>query len=253
MDLTNSRKINPDLPISDIVNADYRTADVFRKYGIEFCCGGRWPLRSVCEIKNLDVSIVTRELEESARIICLPSSLKFEEWNINFLTDYIINVHHSYLKKALPDTKEELARFVEKHQDKFSYLPDLLKIFIELSNETLPHLQQEETIIFPYIRQISNAYYNKESYAALLVRTLRKPVENVMVHEDEFLNKFLRQIRQLTDHYTPPANACTSHKVVFLKLLELDNDLVQHLYLENDILFPRAIAMEKELLERSDC
>jgi len=249
----NSKHINLDCPVSEIVNADYRTADVFRRHGIEFCCGGKWPLRTVCEVKNLDINIIARELKESVRTISIPSSLRFEEWNINFLTDYIINVHHMYLKTVLPGIKDELARFVEDHLDKFSYLLDLLKVFNELSNEILPHLQQEETIIFPYIRQISHAYNNKESYAALLVRTLRKPVENVMNHEDESLNKFLQQIRQLTNHYTPPDKACTSHKVVFMKLLELDNDLVQHLYLENDILFPRAIAMEKELLERNDC
>jgi len=248
-----TKKINADWSVSEIVNADYRTAEVFRKYGIEFCCGGKWPLKTVCELKNLDINTVNSELERSIRTISLPSSLDFEGWNINFLTDYIINVHHSYLKNSLPSTKDQLARFVEGHQHKFPYLRDLLKIFTELSNEVLPHLEQEETIIFPYIRQISRAYHNKESYAALLVRTLRKPVENVMVHEEEFLNKFLPQIRQLTGHYTPPENACISHKVAFLKLLELDNDLVQHLYLENDILFPRAIAMEKELLERNDC
>jgi len=238
-----SKKINIDWSISEIVKADYRTADVFNKYGIEFCCGGRWPLRTICEAKNLDLNIVTGELEESIRTICLPSSLRFEEWSINFLTEYIINVHHNYLKRELPGIKDYLARFVEGHRDKFSYLPELQKIFTELSNEILPHLQQEETIIFPYIRQISHAYHNKETYAALLVRTLRKPVENVMNHEDESMNKFLQQIRQLTDHYNLPEKACVSHRVVFLKLLDLDNDLVQHLYLENGILFPRAIAM----------
>jgi regulator of cell morphogenesis and NO signaling len=249
----NSKKINIDWPVAEIVRADYHTADVFCKYGIDFCCGGRWPLRTVCETRNLDANIVIRDLADSMRIICIPTSVRFEEWNINFLTDYIINVHHSYLKKALPGTKAQMTRFVEEHRNKFSYLPDLSNILTELSNEILPHLQQEETIIFPYIRQISHAYYSKESYAALLVRTLRKPVENVMSHEDESLNKFLRQLRELTDDYTIPENACISHKVIFLKLLELDNDLVQHLYLENEILFPRAIAMEKELLERGDC
>jgi regulator of cell morphogenesis and NO signaling len=112
----------------------------------------------------------------------------------------------------------------------------------------LPHLQHEEEIIFPYIRQIAHAYDNKESYAGLLVRTLRKPVENVMHHEHEAVHKILGNMRQLTNHYTPPQHACTNHKVTFLKLLEIDNDLTQHMYLENDILFPRAIEMEKKLL-----
>jgi len=248
----NPKEIDPDLAVSDIVNGDYRTADVFRKYGIEFCCGGKWPLRSVCEVNNLNIDTVKKELEESIRTISLPSSLRFEEWDIDFLTDYIINVHHEYLKDALPGARDQLERFVDGHRDKFSYLPDLQKCFVELSNETFPHLQQEESIIFPYIRQISHAYHNKEPYASLLVRTLRKPVENIMNHEDEFVNTALRRIRQLTNCYTAPENACLSHRVVLSKLREIDNDLVQHLYLENDILFPKAIAMERELLNQEE-
>jgi regulator of cell morphogenesis and NO signaling len=106
----------------------------------------------------------------------------------------------------------------------------------------------EEEILFPYIRQIAHAYKSRESYAGLLVRTLRKPVENVMQHEHETISKILNRIRLLTDNYQSPPNACVSHGVTFSLLKELDNDLVQHVYLENQILFPRAIAMEKELL-----
>ena len=244
----NPKEIDPDLAVSDIVNGDYRTADVFRKYGIEFCCGGKWPLRSVCEVNNLNIDTVKKELEESIRTISLPSSLRFEEWDIDFLTDYIINVHHEYLKDALPGARDQLERFVDGHRDKFSYLPDLQKCFVELSNETFPHLQQEESIIFPYIRQISHAFHNKASYASLLVRTLRKPVENLMHHEHESMNKILAQMRQLTNSYTPPEHCCTNHRVMFLKLLEIDTDLAQHMYLENEILFPRSIEMEKKLL-----
>lgn len=247
-----AKRIDQDLSVSDIVSADYRTADVFRKYGIDFCCGGKWPLKTVCETKNLDVSVIERELEEAARTISIHNTLRFDEWDIDFLTNYIVNVHHEYLRKALPEAKDYLVNFMEGHQKKFPYLTDLLKVFNDLFKDMFPHLLQEESIIFPYIRQIAHAYYSKESYAGLLVRTLRKPVENVMHHEHETMNNILQQMRVITDHYTLPERACVSHKVTFMKLLEIDNDLVQHVHLENDILFPRAIAMEKELLERKE-
>src|SRR5215510_11709516 len=153
----NSKRIDEDLSVSNIVTADYRTADVFRKYGIEICCGGKLPLKTVCEMKDLNLDTIKKELQESTRTIGLPSSLKFEDWDVDFLTDYIVNVHHQYLKKALPETKDNLERFVESHRDRFGYLPDLLEIFIELTSYTLPHLHEEESIIFPYIRQISHA------------------------------------------------------------------------------------------------
>jgi regulator of cell morphogenesis and NO signaling len=252
MPLESARTIDHNLPVADIVSADYRTAEVFRKYGIEFCCGGKWPLAIVCETKGLDIALVKRELERAVRSTCISNTLNFHEWHIDFLTDYIVNVHHQYLRKALPLAKDYLVNFVEGHRKKFPYLGHLLKIFDELCKETFPHLQQEESIIFPYIRQIAHAYHSKESYAGLLVRTLRKPVENVMHHEHETVRNFLHDMRRLTDQYTIPPSACVSHKVTFLKLLEIDNDLIQHLHLENDILFPRAIQMEKELLDRAD-
>lgn len=252
MVIGSAKRIDQDLSVSEIVSSDYRTADVFRKYGIDFCCGGKWPLKMVCETKDLDLGLIKKELEESVRTISIHNTLKFEEWDIDFLTDYIVNVHHQYMRKALAEAKDYLVTFVEGHEKKFPYLPELLKIFMDLSKEMFPHLQQEEAIIFPYIRQIAHAYNSNESYAGLLVRTLRKPVENVMHHEHESVNAYLHAIRNLTNHYTLPVGACVSHKVTFMKLLEIDNDLVQHIYLENDILFPRAIAMEQELLERKD-
>ena len=107
---------------------------------------------------------------------------------------------------------------------------------------------QEEEIIFPYIRQLAHAYTDKEPYAKLLVRTLRKPLEKMMNSEHHSTGILLKEIRQHTSNYTSPDNCCTKHQVVYALLEELDNDLVQHVHLENNILFPRAISMERELL-----
>lgn len=241
-------KISPLSSVAEIVNYDYRTAEVFQKYGIEYCCAGKWPLQMICESKDLACTEIIKELERSMRTIRISNMLPFEEWDIGFLIDYIINIHHTYLKKALPATKEQLEKFTEGHRKKFPELIELQQVFNDLTTEMLPHLQHEEEIIFPYILQIAHAYNNKEAYAGLLVRTLRKPVENVMRHEHESINQSLSEIRRLTNHYTPPPQACTNHTVTFLKLLEIDNDLSQHMYLENDLLFPRAIDMEKKLL-----
>jgi regulator of cell morphogenesis and NO signaling len=247
-----SYKINNNSFISDIVANDYRTADTFRKYGIEYCCGGKWPLELACKMRDLDVDIIREELELSTRNISVSNTLDFNIWNIDFLADYIANVHHQYLRKVIPQLQDHLGSFAGGHRTKFVYLTEVEQLVSQLIKHLLPHLQQEEEILFPYIKQINHAYENKESYASLFVRTLRKPVESVMHHEHEIIAKSLRRLRELTGDYTPPINACTSHKVTFLKLKEFDNDLAQHLYLENEILFPRAIAMEKELLQKKD-
>jgi regulator of cell morphogenesis and NO signaling len=246
-----SYRIEPASFVTEIVTNDYRTAEVFRKYGIEYCCGGRWPLEMVCDTKGIDIAVLTKELEEATRTVQVPNSLPFNEWDIDFLADYIVHVHHHYLKKQLPEMKALLLKFADEHRKKYPYIPELENTFLRFYKEMLPHLQQEEEIIFPYIRQIAHAFDSREPYASLLVRTLRKPIEEVMNHEHTSVIMAAQNMRELTNDYTPPAQACVSHKVVFLKLKELDNDLMQHMHLENNILFPRAIEMEKILLSKT--
>lgn len=242
-------QVNEKSSVTDIVANDYRAADVFNKHGIEYCCGGRRPLQTVCIEKGLDAYVVLKELEDAMQTIQLANTTDYKEWSVDFLADYIINVHHCYLKNALPLIKDLLHRFVESHGKKYRELTELERYFLQLYKETLPHLQHEEEIIFPYIRQIAHAYHSDAPYASLLVRTLRKPVKEIMTKEHERVGELICRMRELTDNYTPPIVACISHKVVYHKLKELDNDLVQHIFLENDILFPKAIAMEKELLQ----
>lgn len=243
-----TQHINPASFVTDIVKKDYRTTEVFRKHGIEYCCGGNWPLEIVCANNKIDINKLIQELEVAVRTIHVPNSLPYQEWDIDFLTDYIVHVHHHYLKNQLPEIKGTLLRFSEEHNKKYTYLPELENTFLQLYNEMFPHLQQEEEIIFPYIRQITHAFKSRESYASQLVKMMRKPIAALMSQEHEMVTKNLFEMRKLTSDYTPPENACINHRVTFSRLKELDNDLVQHIHLENDILFPRAIEMEKILL-----
>lgn len=244
--------INREATVAEIVRGDYRTADVFRKYSIEYCCGGKFPLHIACQMNGVDEEMLVRELEEATQELNVSNTLNFNEWHIDFLTDYIVNVHHDYLRKALPQLLDYVNRFADGHRSKYGYLDELQKTVVQLHRVFMPHLQQEEEIIFPYIRQIGHAYYSRESYASLLVRTLRKPVEQIMANEHETTYRLIQRLRELTDNYTTPPNPCLSHRVTFAKLKEVDNDLVQHLRLENEILFPRAVAMERELLQLKD-
>lgn len=234
---------------ADIVRKDYRTAAVFKEYGIDFCCGVRWPLKNVCETKELNPEKIKKDLQDACRNIQVSNRLPFDSWGVDFLADYIVKVHHDYLKLFLPQLQLQLEKFVQEHKNKFPELADLaseLRIFCDTMH---PHLKQEEEIIFPYLRQIAHAYESQETYAGLLVRTLRKPVESLMHQEHEVVESSLKKFRSFTNHYTVPVNACTSHHLSFAMLKELDEDMVQHLYLENSILFPKALAMEKELLK----
>jgi len=241
-------KIEPFSFVKDIVTRDYRTADIFRKYEIDYCCGGKWPLDVICQNKNLDTGDIIKELNNVMWQATSNAAIDFDSWNIDFLADYILNVHHSYLKKAVPETKEQVNKFLEDHRKKFPKLEEIEVILNRFLKEFPPHMKQEEEIFFPYIKLIYHAYINHESYARLLIRTLRKPLEEVMQKEHENTGSGLHRLRMITDNYTPPENACMTHRITFAKLEELDKDLVQHIHLESNILFPKAIAMEQELL-----
>ena len=243
-------QINRKSLVSDIVAKDYRTAEVFRRHGIGYCCGGKWPMEMACEMNGVNADTLQAELEAVTRTITVSTSLNFSEWEPDFLMNYLVHVHHQYLKKSLPQIKDLLGDFAKEHTKKFPYLVELEKQYGLLHKKMPTAMQREEEIIFPYIRQIVYAHKHKEPYAALLVRTLRKPVEETMLKSHEAVDDIVLSIRNLTNNYTTPENACTSHKVVNAKLKELDNDLMQHSFLEQSVLFPQAIAIEKEVLGR---
>lgn len=241
-----------DMSVHDIVTKDYRTAEIFRKYDLEFCCGGKLPLQVACDNKGLDADRVLNDLNLVTRDVRISSAdIDFNDWDIDFITDYIVNVHHQTIRKSLPQLKAHLDQFAEGHKKKYAYVEELQRSVNQFSKSVLVHMEQEEEIIFPYIKQIAHAYHSRASYASLLVRTLRKPVDDIMQHEHDVTARMLRHWRELTNNYTPPQHACLSHQVVFKKFKEVDNDLVQHLHLENEILFPKAINMEKELLHNN--
>jgi regulator of cell morphogenesis and NO signaling len=237
--------------ISEIVTEDYRTSTVFLKYGIDYCCSAKNPLWEVCESHGLNLETVKQELSEAVRNLNVSNSLDFNLWDIDFLIDYIEYVHHHYLRENLCVIDDMLAKLVQSNGSEHPYLHELHDYFRGLQSDLLPHLREEENIIFPYIKQIAHAYTRQEAYAGLFVRTLRKPVENIMHQEEERLSQYLHRFRKLTNNYTPPNHGSVAHKVCFSKLKELDNDLAQHIHLENNILFPKAIAMEQEMLRKN--
>jgi regulator of cell morphogenesis and NO signaling len=241
------KKIDEQALVTEILMADYRTADIFKKYNIDYCCGARWPLQTACELRGLDTAVVKQELEEVIRAVQISTSLPFDRWPLDFLTDYIVHVHHAYLRSTLPALGDHLVHFIVEHRKKFPWLNELEQEFKRLHTQMLLLMIQEEESIFPYIRQINRAYTSNDSLAGLYTRTLRKPVEKVIEQEHRLVTEVLQRMRELTGNYILPGNACRSHYVVFMKLRELDNDLVQHLHLEKAVMLPRVLLIENEL------
>ena len=233
--------------VSEIVRSDYRAADVFKKHGINYCCSGQVMLQEACEVRQISYDQVVEELDVATRSMRLPNSLQFSEWKMDFLADYITNVHHAYLYKMLPDLSNRVTSFIEGHKKKFPELEEMQSIFNDLSRILLMHMPLEDEIIFPYIKQIEATYRRNEPYGQLFVRTLRKPLGGVeKVHEE--ISTLLKQLKVNSNNFNFPSNACTNHQVVYHKLREFYDDMIQHMHLEHNILYPKVIETEEYLL-----
>jgi regulator of cell morphogenesis and NO signaling len=243
-------RIDPNKTVSEIVRENYRTSDVFKRHQINYCCGGNISLRAVCEARQLNLSSVLRDLEESTHIIQLPSTIEFDNWSPDFLIDYILNIHHAYIKKVSAPLLTLIINFSQGHREKYPHMLSIAETFEGLHFELEEQTGKEELRLFPYLRQIYSTHKKKESYGGLFVRTLGKTLLSHTDSEQKRLAIYLKQLRELTNDYSFLSSACTNHQVIYNKLKEFDADLVQHKHLENNILFPKVVQMELELLQQ---
>lgn len=237
-----------DYPISDIVKLDYRTADVFKKYQLSYCGAGLVSLKSVCVTKNIDFDLLSNELKEATRNLIFPNKLAFDEWEIDFLIDFIIHIHHAYIYRELPRLCSTLESFAQGHQSKYPELTRVVDLFSKLTAILTIHNRHEDEIIFPYIKQIGSALRRKEPYGNLFVRTLRKPI-HIVETEHLKIQELLDDIKIETKQFTTPDKACLNYQVIYKKIEEAYNNLLQHKFLEHSVLFPRAIAIEQKILQ----
>ncbi|HOA37961.1 MAG TPA: DUF542 domain-containing protein [Flavihumibacter sp.] len=245
-------KLSPILPTDtaqSLVRQDYRMAAVFRRHGMAYCCGAKWPLDMLCNTHGVSIDELIKELTIATRNQG-PSPLPdYSDWEIDFLVKYMVKVFHSYFRKRVPEIGLLLNEFVVEHEKKYAYCGPLALAFKRIEMQLPGQLDFKEHTIYPYITRVANGLTSDASYARLLVRTLRKPLADVLERGASLVTEYVDEIHALTDSYTLPHNACASHRVVFASLQELDQQLNEYLFIEQTVLFPRAIQMEKQLLE----
>ncbi len=230
--------------IGSFVAEDYRTASVFQKHKIDFCCKGGKTIEEVCENKNIPVDQLLNELKNTLKIKD-NLSIDFKTWPLDLLIDYIIKKHHSYIKQTAPVLIQYLDKLCKVHGPNH---PELFKIgeeFTSSAEELMMHMKKEEQILFPFILKIVAARKTNTELAQAGFGTVMNPIK-MMMHEHEIEGDRFVKITELSDNYTPPVDACTTYKVAFSLLKEFENDLHLHIHLENNILFPKAIEMEAQ-------
>ena len=218
---------------------------VFEKFGIDYCCGGKKPLAEACAEKRLDVDAVITQLEAT---LAQPETAPYD-WGtaeLGQLMEHIVQKHHAYVKNEIPRLQMLGQKVAGVHGERHPELRQIERIFAGLAHELLHHMMKEENILFPYIGEMEQAQARGRRPAPPMFGTVQNPVR-MMVEEHDGAGEALKQIRQLSGDLKAPADACMSYETFFRALLEFEADLHQHIHLENNVLFPRAIEMEERL------
>jgi regulator of cell morphogenesis and NO signaling len=231
--------------IGELVAEDYRKAGVFKKYGLDFCCGGGKSIHEACEKKGINEA----ELIEAIRALDAQpkgSQQNFKDWEADFLADYIVNIHHVYVRENIPLILQFAQKAAKVHGHAHPELIEIEKRFRMLSDELSDHMQKEEMILFPYVKKLSQSGKMDEPFKFPSFGTVVNPI-GMMEHEHVIAGELLEQIRELSNAFTPPEYACNTWKVLYAHLADFENDLHTHIHLENNILFPKAVQLEDAL------
>jgi regulator of cell morphogenesis and NO signaling len=227
--------------VAQIVTQNIKSADIFKKHGIDFCCGGNVSVAKACARKGVDLQ--SFEIELNQALLSTTATHNYASWDLGFLIDFIENTHHAYVKNNVEIMMQYTNRVAEVHGESHPEVIRINRLTQDLVAELLPHLQKEEQILFPYVKELLHLKANGKTVGQKFVES---PIA-VMNQEHENAGDIIKEIAILTNNFTPPAEACNTYRAMFAKLEEFQNDLFQHIHLENNILFPKAILLEEEI------
>lgn len=245
--MTTQININSNTIVKEIVAKNFQTAKVFEKYGIDFCCKGNRPLNKAAEDKKINVKELINELVNSSNT-GNNSQERYDEWELTFLSKYIINNHHAYVKEAIPRIQEHLNKVENRHGKTHPHMIAVNELFQKISDELISHMLKEEKVLFPIVKYLEDCKLFNERPKTGGYKTIQNPI-NAMEREHDGAGNIMAEIRNLTGNYTLPEDACTTFTLTYKELEEFEQDLHKHVHLENNILFPKAIKLEEELLK----
>jgi regulator of cell morphogenesis and NO signaling len=232
--------------IKSIVTGDYRAAAIFEKYSLDFCCKGGVTIDKACSEKNVDAASVYAELARLADA-SPENAPHFAEWPIDELIDYIVNVHHKYVRESIPVIYAHAQKVAAVHGANHPEVIEIARHFATVAAELQNHMMKEERMLFPYIKSLVGAKRNGEDLTPPPFGTAQNPIA-MMEAEHRAAGDELYTVRSLSSNYAPPEDACTTYRVSYQELQQFEQDLHHHVHLENNILFPKAIALEQELI-----
>jgi len=229
--------ITPQTQVGELVTERPSRAVVFEKYRIDYCCGGKVPLSEICEKKGISVDQLLSELQAHDA----QSNDSEPDWasaSLSDLIDNIVHKHHDYLREELPRLLQKAERVAAVHGDNHPETHEVAKIFREMKQELEEHMGKEEGVLFPWIRGLEQG----KGMPPFPGMKMEQPI-NCMIHDHDKTGNALERLHELTNHYTPPPDACNTFRVLYEGLRNIQLDTHRHVHKENSILFPRALEL----------
>jgi regulator of cell morphogenesis and NO signaling len=231
--------------VGSIVAEDYRAAAIFTAHGIDLCCHGGRSFKEACAAKQVDPAVLEGEIRSvmaTDRVVGDDPA----QWTLTRLAEHIETVHHAYVGRRSPILKQYLEKLCAVHGDRHQELFDIAREFNACAGAMAVHMKKEELMLFPFIKRLEKAASEGAAPPSSRFGTLENPVAMMMEDHDAEGERF-RRIAEWSGHYTLPADGCTTYDAALNYLREFEQDLHRHIHLENNLLFPRAIVLERSL------
>ena len=215
---------------------------IFEAWKIDYCCGGRRPLADACAEAGKSVEEFIAAVESAAT----PPATNETDWSADSLrgiAERIVGTYHNYTREELATIAPLAAKVLSVHGDKRPELAEVVTLVRDLTADMLPHMLKEEQILFPYVGQLETSSETASPAPTPFFGTVRNPVRMMMLEHDR-VGDLLAQLRAITTDYTAPSTACFSYRELYRRLAELEQQTHEHIHVENNIYFPRAVALE---------
>lgn len=233
--------ITEETPVRNIVVEMPNAIPVLERFGIDYCCGGKHTLAEACTQREQSIALVLDELKHREQDATAPE-LKWQTALLSDLIDHIVQTHHAFTREQLALIQELAFKVERRHGTAHPEVHKVNEALAIIGSELTHHFFCEENVLFPHIKQLDQ---KQTSVAHPMFDTMQHPVTQMMKEHDQAGDE-LRALREITNQYQPPADACTTYRAFYRAMEDLERDLHRHIHLENNILFPRALVLESE-------
>jgi regulator of cell morphogenesis and NO signaling len=246
--LLESTMLDPTKTVRELALEIPTATRIFEKMKIDYCCGGNNSLDEACVLAGVEVGELQRLFAEAAKFDASSNcELDFQRLTLTDLIGHILAKHHVYTKEEMARLQLLIAKVIAAHGVNHSELSHMGELFQRLCADLTPHMTKEENVLFPYLEELEASILQNRPAPFAPFGTVKNPVRMMMMEHDT-VGDLLRELRALSSDYAVPADGCISYETLYQALEAFEKDLHQHIHLENNILFPRAVEMENKVL-----